>query len=79
MQASSAKFHFTLQLEVNCPTTLWHAAAIRCLKQGNISVDELIDLIGPLEDPSLSDCVMAMALPDTIPGCTRLAVELNGA
>jgi hypothetical protein len=50
---------------------------LRCLSQADLSADEVEDLIGPLEDPSIADCLMVLALPERLPGCTRLDTALQ--
>lgn len=70
------EFEFRLKLRVECPTTLWHAAARRCGSSIDPSIDDIVDLIGPLEDPSIVDCLMALALPDRVAGCTMTNVFL---
>ncbi|WP_277666064.1 hypothetical protein [Novosphingobium lindaniclasticum] len=44
-----------------------------------MSYEEVDELIGPIEDPSIADCLMVLALPDRIPGCTRLDVALQAS
>ncbi len=70
------EFEFTLKLRVECPTSLWRAAAMHCAEEAAHSPDEITDLIGPVEDPSIEDCLIALALPGRLPGCTMLNVLL---
>lgn len=72
------EYWFSLRLRVDSPTQLWHAAALRC-RQSGMSQDEVEDLIGPVEDPSITDCLMLLALPERLPGCTRLDTALHAA
>jgi len=74
--ARGTEFEFRLKLRVECPTALWHAAARRCGSGIDPSIDDIVELIGPPEDPSIADCLMALALPDRIPGCTMTNVFL---
>lgn len=37
----------------------------------------MADMIGPIDDPSISDCLMVLTLPDQVPGCTRLDADLH--
>lgn len=71
------EYWFSLRLRVDAPAQLWQAAALRCLSQSDLSQDEVEDLIGPIEDPSIADCLMLLALPERIPGCTRLDTALQ--
>jgi hypothetical protein len=79
VQASGRQqdYWFSLRLRVDSPAQLWQAAALRCLSQADLSADEVEDLIGPLEDPSIADCLMVLALPERLPGCTRLDTALQ--
>lgn len=73
------EYWFSLRLRVDSPTQLWQAAALRCLSQSDMSQDEVEDIIGPVEDPSITDCLMMLALPERLPGCTRLDTALHAA
>jgi hypothetical protein len=67
------EFTFTLKVRVECHHELREAAAER-LEGGD---EEFAELLGPIEDPSLKDCLMAMVLPRPIPGCTMLSVTID--
>lgn len=71
------EYWFSLKLRVDSAAQLWQAAALRCLSQAELSQDEVEDLIGPLEDPSIADCLMVLALPERLPGCSRLDTALH--
>ncbi|KMS52683.1 hypothetical protein V474_24380 [Novosphingobium barchaimii LL02] len=79
VQASGAQqeYWFSLRLRVDSAAQLWQAAALRCLSQSDLSQDEVEDLIGPAGDPSIADCLMVLALPERLPGCTRLDTALQ--
>ncbi|WP_159980896.1 MULTISPECIES: hypothetical protein [unclassified Novosphingobium] len=81
VQASGAQqeYWFSLRLRVDSAAQLWQAAALRCLSQADLSQDEVEDLIGPAGDPSIADCLMVLALPERLPGCTRLDTALQPA
>jgi hypothetical protein len=34
-----------------------------------MTLDEVIEVVGPSEDPSTSDCLAALTKPDVLPGC----------
>lgn len=74
---SSRDLLFALKVRVECPSTLWRAAASHCMRNTAIRVEDLTDLIGPPEDPSIEDCLMALTLPTHIPGCSLLDVHLE--
>lgn len=71
------EYWFSLKLRVDSPAQLWQAAALRCLSQTDLNRDEVEDLLGPVEDPSIADCLMMLALPERLPGCTRLDTALR--
>lgn len=74
---SQIEYQFSLKLRVDSPGKLWQAAALRCLAQPGICEDDVTDMIGPVDDPSIADCLMVLALPEHLPGCTRLDVGLR--
>ncbi|WP_395328290.1 hypothetical protein WBP06_12805 [Novosphingobium sp. BL-8H] len=74
---SQTEYSFSLKLRVDSPGKLWQAAAIRCMAQPGICEDDVAEMIGPFDDPSIVDCLMVLALPDHMPGCTRLDVSLG--
>lgn len=74
---SQIEYRFSLKLRVDSPDQLWRAAAARCLTLPGICEDDLADMIGPIDDPSISDCLMVLTLPDQVPGCTRLDADLH--
>ncbi|TCM39170.1 hypothetical protein EDF59_10650 [Novosphingobium sp. ST904] len=76
---SHEEFWFSLKLRVESTSQLWQAAALRCMSQSDVSYEEVDELIGPIDDPSIADCLMILALPERIPGCTRLDVSLQSA
>ena len=71
------EFEFRLKLRVECPATLWRAAAGHCGSHIDASIDDIAELIGPEEDPSIADCLMALALPARIAGCTMTNVSIG--
>lgn len=70
-------FSFSLQLEIESRSQLWQAAALECMKQPGMTIEDLTDLIGPMEDPSLTDCIMMLALRTQVEGCRRLDAALT--
>lgn len=71
------EYSFSLRLRVDSSQQLWQAAASRCRSQSDLSQDDIEEMIGPIEDPSIADCLMIMALPERLPGCTRLDTALQ--
>ncbi|MBT0670523.1 hypothetical protein HT136_19330 [Novosphingobium profundi] len=71
------EFKFSLRLKVEQPRLLWQSAARVCLEDPTLSDEDLEDLIGPREDPSIDDCLMILALSQPFPGCSRLDASLD--
>ena len=69
-------FNFSLQLEIESRSQLWQAAALECMKQPSMTLEDVTDLIGPVEDPSVHDCIMMLALRTQVDGCRRLDARL---
>ncbi len=74
---SQTEYQFSLRLRVDSPGKLWQAAALRCMAKPGMCEDDVIEMIGPSDDPSIADCLMVLALPEHLAGCTRLDVALD--
>lgn len=74
---SFQEFEFTLKVRVESLSDLWQAAARHYAARADASAEDIEDMLGPREDPSAEDCLMALALPDFMAGCTMLDVSLN--
>jgi hypothetical protein len=71
-QASSntpASFTVTLSLAVEDAERLWAAAAERALASPGMTLTDVLDTIGPREDPSIADCIAMLTAPAAVPGC----------
>ena len=71
-QASSntpASFTVTLTLAVEDAQALWAAAADRALASPGMTLSDVLDTIGPREDPSIADCIAMLTAPAAVPGC----------
>jgi len=63
------EYRINLTLSVSDPQALWTAAAARLLAAPDMSLDDVIDVIGPREDPSINDCIAMLAKPVALAGC----------
>lgn len=63
------QYRISLTLAVTDGRALWSAAAARLLAAPGTTLDDVIEVIGPCEDPSVNDCIATLAKPDTFPGC----------
>lgn len=66
--ATNTAFTATLTLTVEDSRALWNAAADKALQAG-MALSDVLDTIGPREDPSLSDCLAMLLVPTTVAGC----------
>ena len=70
-----------MRISVTDATDLWRAAAAHALSyesdQGDVE-----DVLGPMEDPSIADCLAMLIGPRNVPGCRFdsfvLIPEVNG-
>lgn len=64
------EYRVTLTLAVVDPHALWTMAAARLIASSTMTVQDVIDVIGPRDDPSVADCIAAVARPEPMAGCT---------
>lgn len=64
-----AEVHIELSLSVRDCASLWDAAALKGLSAPGMRLVDLVDVIGPREDPALAECIALLAQPALIPGC----------
>jgi len=65
---SSKTYTVTLTLNVEDTQALWSAAADKALQAG-MALADVLDTIGPREDPSIADCIAMLTAPAAIAGC----------
>lgn len=57
-------------LSVDDIEALWAAAAGKVIASvPEATLDDVIDMVGPSEDPSIADCIAILTSPVAIPGC----------
>jgi hypothetical protein len=66
--ATGKAFTVTLTLQVEDACALWNAAADKALQAG-LALSDVLDTIGPREDPSIADCIAMLTAPAAIAGC----------
>jgi hypothetical protein len=69
-------YQVTLTLKVSDVAALWAAAARRGLAAPGATPDDVYDVIGPREDPSLADCIAMLTGPVSVPGCSLDDLEI---
>lgn len=58
-----------LTFSVSDREKLWDAAAARGLASPGMQIDDIVEVIGPREDPSLVECLAMLVQPAPTPGC----------
>ncbi|AGH49110.1 MULTISPECIES: hypothetical protein [Sphingomonas] len=76
---SEMNYRLTLQLSVEDACALWDAAAERCMSVGGLTIEDVEETLGPRQDPSIEDCLITLALPARIAGCTLTDFNLADA
>jgi hypothetical protein len=66
----TTSFTVSLSLNVEDVRALWAAAAERALAAPGMTLADVLDTIGPREDPSIADCIAMLTAPAALPGCT---------
>jgi hypothetical protein len=67
----AGELQLILTLCVDDAEKLWNAAVQRCAQVAEgLTLDEIVETIGPREDPSIEDCIKMLALSSTLAGCT---------
>lgn len=68
--APSSAYRVSVTLTVEDVGALWAAAASRLLSAPGITHEDVIDTIGPRQDPLIAECLATLTAPAAIPGCT---------
>jgi hypothetical protein len=69
-------FRIELSLTVADAAALWNAAFAAGLETPGASRDDLVQVIGPAEDPDLAACLAMLAAPAGLAGCELDDFEL---
>lgn len=73
---ASGSFTVSLTLKVEDVRALWAAAADRALAAPGMTLADVLDTIGPREDPSIAECIAMLTAPAALPGCALDAYEV---
>jgi hypothetical protein len=68
--AEQHSFRVSFDVDVDQVKALWQAAAVRGLRYQGQDLDDVEEVIGPLEDPDIIDCLAMITAPSAISGCT---------
>lgn len=63
------EYRLNVTLVVTDPSALWSAAAARAMAAPGMTVENVLDTIGPREAPCVADCIAMLALPIAVAGC----------
>lgn len=63
----------TLVISVSDREALWDTAAVKGLSAPGMRLADLMDVIGPREDPAIAECIALLTQPSWMAGC-----ELEG-
>lgn len=72
------EYSVTLTLTVTDPQLLWDAASCKLRSVPGMMLDDIVDVIGPREDPAVADCVAALSAPTAMPGCALEDFSVEG-
>lgn len=66
---SSGRYDVSMRLSVRDPGLLWRMAAAKMLSIGGFAEEDVVDVLGPMEDPSIIDCIVMLVGPCDLGGC----------
>ncbi len=69
-ECGALPYDVTMRLAVRDVGLLWRMAAARALTFGTLSDIEIEEMLGPLEDPSITDCITMLVGPREMTGCS---------
>jgi hypothetical protein len=72
-----SSFVVTLTLTVEDARALWSAAADRALAAPGMTIADVLDTIGPREDPAILECISMLTAPAAIAGCALDAYDVS--
>lgn len=77
MMGGFSGFQIVLDVIVSDTTALWSAAAGQALGCVRMTIGDVIDTLGPREDPDVAACLAMMVDPARFAGCTVAASEVG--
>lgn len=76
----AGEIQLVLTFSVDDAERLWDAAALRCTQVSDeLTLADIIETIGPREDPSLEDCIKILTLAPGLAGCTISSILVRQA
>jgi hypothetical protein len=71
-----SEYEIILKLSVNDPGLLRQAVG-QLLRDKGLGTEDIDDTIGPVDDPSIIDCLAALVMPDVVEGCRIEAFDIH--
>lgn len=63
------EYRINVTLAVSDLAALWSAAAARGLAAPGMTIENVLDTIGPREAPCVKDCIAMLVMPMAVAGC----------
>lgn len=70
------RYRLTFSLAVTDPTALWATAAALAMDSPYMTMDDVIETIGPLDAPQIEDCLALLLQPERFGGCEIDALDI---
>ena len=67
-------YELQCQLRVNDGSALWDIASVTALSYPDVTLETVVEMIGPREDIDIADCLLLL-LQSSIRGCELLALS----
>ena len=73
------RYRLTLSLAVADATALWAAAAALAMNSPSMTMDDVIETIGPIDAPQIEDCLALLMQPERFGGCEVHGLDITEA
>lgn len=70
------RYQLTFTLAVTDPSALWAAAAALAMNSPNMTMDDVIETIGPIDAPQVEDCLALLIQPERFGGCDMHTLDV---
>ena len=66
---AEVEYRISVTLSVGNVGRLWAAAAAKALGMPDMTLEDVLDLLGPREDPEIAECLAMLTAPAAVAGC----------
>ena len=73
------RYQLTLTLSIADVTALWGAAAALAMDSPYMTMDDVIETLGPIDAPQIEDCLTMLIQPERFGGCQVEGLEIAAA